>query len=309
MKHYGITTITLLCCAFANVMQAQMSAWRIVDGPGKGAVLRGFGERNVQDLYYGAFGHVADPDRCKSLHYHGTLYGLTDPNQSACGWGTVIPVPFPPESASEAAADLEEVLDYIYAQVDQDLAIKLGEILDMMDAAAASGCYTVVNALGNAFSEELQSYFSMASYDSLFNPMVQDLTEYVNSRLAALEPAPFFPSIAARQVQILRRIGSDTRGRLLDAGPRISLRVGEMLTLQMLAEAGMVNPLFLWQYKWKGKAEGEIPSAAALAVYANFITMVAYYNTSLRLTGLVRDPSSGQLYRDTIMVNWSDRNY
>jgi hypothetical protein len=134
---------------------------------------------------------------------------------------------------------------------------------------------------------------------------VQDLTEYVNSRLNALTEAPFFPNIAANAIQILSRVGSGSRGRLIDAGPRVTLRVGEMLTLQSMVPVKTIGNYY-WQYKWKGADEGEIPSATSIAINNNYATFVSYASTSLRLSALFRT-STGQFYRDVIMVKWSDQ--
>jgi hypothetical protein len=310
MKKLIFITFALLAVASSESKVAAQAkgdktqtCWRLAAGPFKGIVLQGSG-RFVADLGVNAFGHVQDPDKCKCLHYHGTLFGFDEPN-SSCGWGCVIEVPCSPTSASEAANDMRDVIDYIYYEVDADLGDKLYDIFQMMEDAAADGCYTVVDALAGALSDELDSYFRQFGYATLWDPFVQDLTEYVNTRLNALAPAPFFPNTVAGAIQILSRIGSGSRGRLIDAGPRVTLRLGEMLTLQSLVQAGVVGNYF-WQYKWKGADEGEIPSAAAIAVFNNYVTLVAYANTSLRLSALFRN-SSGQIYRDVLMVNWSDR--
>ena len=280
--------------------------WRLVNGPGRGVVLHDNGGGTIVDLYFGAFGVIEGHGGCRCVHYHGTLFGVNEPD-SVCGWGCVVPAPCAPASATDAYNDLLDVIDEIGVEVDSDLAAKLDDILATMESAAADGCYTVVDALADAFSEELNAYFFQFGYEAIFDPWVQDLAEYVNSRLAALSPPPFFPTLAPNTVRILHRIGSGSRGRLLDPGPRITLALGQMLTLQMLASSGFVNPYYLWQYKWKGQDEGVIPDAAAVAILANYLTVVAYSNTSLRLTGLMRDRTTGNYFRDTIMVSWSDK--
>ena len=166
---------------------------------------------------------------------------MNEPN-GLCGWGCVIPAPCAPSSPTEAYQDLLDVIDEIGTDVDSDLAAKLDDILATMESAAADGCYTVVDALADAFSEELNAYFLQFGYEAIFDPWVQDLAEYVNARLSALSPPPFFPTLAPNTVRILHRIGSGSRGRLLDPGPKSTLAVGQMLTLQMLAYSGFVNP-------------------------------------------------------------------
>jgi hypothetical protein len=280
--------------------------WRLTSGYGKGIVLFGDLGRNVFDIQFNATGHIADPDKCKCLHYHGTLFGIDEPN-SACGWGCVVEVPCPPASATAAANDMQNVIDYIFYEIDADLGDKLYDIYQTMENAAADGCYTVVDALAGAFSDELDSYFLQYGYATLWDPLVQDLTEYVNSRLNALNEAPFFPVINPGNIRILSRIGSGSRGRLIDVGPRITLRVGEMLSLQsMVPPKTMGN--YYWQYKWKGADEGEIPSATAISILNNHVSMVSYASTSLRLSALFRN-TSGQIYHDVLMVNWSDKAF
>jgi len=277
------------------------TCWRLVNGPERGLILRGQG-RQIFDLGLGAFGVIEDPEKCKCIHYHGNLFGESEP-KSSCGWGCVIQVPCPPDSVSEAASDLWNTIEFIYYEVDGDLGDKLADIYETMEFYADQGCYGVVDALADAFSDELYGYFLQFGYATLFNPLVQNLAEYVNARLEALTNPPFFPVVAPNTARILWQVASGSRGRLLDPGPRITLAVGQMLTLQMLAEAGLLNHLFLWQYKWKGMSEGEIPNGAAVAILANYITLVAYTQTSLRLTGLVRT-QDGRFFRDAILINW-----
>jgi hypothetical protein len=202
---------------------------------------------------------------------------------------------------------MRNVIDYIFYEIDADLGDKLYDIFQTMENAAADGCYTVVDALADAFSDELYSYFGQYGYATLWDPMVQDLTEYVNSRLDALTDAPFYPVINPGTIRILSRVGSGSRGRLLDVGPRITLRLGEMVSLQSKVPLDTMGNYY-WQYKWKGADEGEIPSGTAISVLNNHVSMVSYVNTSLRLSALFRN-TSGQIYRDVLMVNWSDRAF
>jgi hypothetical protein len=164
MKKLVIFAFTLLAATVSQIKVAAQAkgdipptCWRLTGGIGKGIVLFGDG-RNIFDISVNASGHIADADKCKCLHYHGTLFGENEPN-SACGWGCVVEVPCPPASATAAANDMRNVIDYIFYEVDADLGDKLYDIFQTMENAAADGCFTVVNALADAFSDELYYYF------------------------------------------------------------------------------------------------------------------------------------------------------
>lgn len=76
---------------------ADSTTYIIVDGPGRGTQIHASpGSTNFFssdiNVTTQASGHLSEPDRCKGpqLHYHGSLYGKTDPAMFGCGWGHVI---------------------------------------------------------------------------------------------------------------------------------------------------------------------------------------------------------------------------
>jgi hypothetical protein len=281
--------------------------WRIVDGPGAGAVIEGDQFGNIFDDYYEAngfiaFGHFEDCE-CTHFdgHYHGVLFDSDDPSPGHCGWGCVIQVPCTPD---EAATNLQNQINFI-GSVDPDLADKLQDIYDTMQNAAAAGCYGVVDALADAFSDEIHAYFLDYGLTVAFDPAVRALLEYVDSTLDSLADPPFLPVIPANTVKILDQIGSGPRGRLLDPGPRINARVGDVLSFQALTTPGAVNPMLLWNYKWKGMPEGELPEGCATSFYHNRLSIVAEKKTSVSLSVLWRMPT-GRVVRDRLNINFTE---
>jgi hypothetical protein len=139
--------------------------WRIVNGRGGGTVIKGAGPCGsptcIVDPEVGAvggiaLGHFSDcPCHFADGHYHGTLFGIEDPAPNACGWGCVYEIPY---SRANALTELYGRIDDIGRNFDPDLADKLDSIVGMMEDAAADECYSVVDALANAFGDELQAY-------------------------------------------------------------------------------------------------------------------------------------------------------
>lgn len=293
-----------LMASVVTVGAQTLTCWRITEGPGAGIVVTGVGT-SVSDSYYGAFGHIANADRCTCVHFHGQIFGLADPNPENCGWGCVVQVPCTP---AEAADSLHSFIDYIGTFEDPDLAGKLDDIFHTMEGAAAAGCYSVVDKLASAFADEIRAYaLDVEGPFAAFDPTMQAMVEYVDSALDSLTYANnYVPLVKDNQVQILRRIGSGQLSRLIGAPPRITLPVGQAISLEALGHVSINDPVILWQYKWKGAGNGELPEGTAAAFRHNRITLSALKPISVRLNALMRYPDAKKPVKDTLLINWAN---
>jgi len=295
-----IVFVALVSLTGLTIASAQATRWRIMTGPGAGVTLNGSGTF-ITDLFAEgsiAFGHFPDCE-CTGFdgHYHGTLFGKPDPAPGNCGWGCVLEIA---ATRSEAATNLHNAIDFIGTFINPDLADKLDDIFHDMENAASVGCYSVVDALADAFSEELEAYFDDFGYP-LSDPAVSSLVEYVNANLdSATLPYDKIPPIPTGTAKLLRRIGTGEFSRLLDAGPRMTLHVGEMISLEGLGSGTGVSR---WDVRWKGMPVGEHPTFAAAAFRNNLISAISEKPTSLRLTYSLIYPNN-KVGKDTFMVNW-----
>ncbi len=301
-----ITLATLIGAFMATTAWPQgITCWRIVNGPGAGIVITG-SDLTIFDSYYFAdgsiaFGHFPDC-QCTGFdgHYHGVLFTNNDPNPNGCGWGCVKKVPCSPQ---EAADGLHDAIEFIGNTIDENLGFKLDEIFHTMEGAAADGEYGVVDKLADAFSNEIHAYFLKHGFNALFNPTIRSLTEYVDSALDAISPPAFIPTIPSATVKLLYQIGSGPRGIALDPGSKVTVPVGEVIHFQAFTDPGVVNPIFRWNYLWKGGKQGDLPDGVGTAFRGNGITILSEIPTSVKLNVQLMTPT-GKPPQDSITVNY-----
>src|SRR5436190_6644145 len=105
MKTPKIITLALLIglistvCTFGQIDRC----WRIINGKGAGFIVGGTGtcgfgpcagNSDVDAAGFIAEGHFDDCECTDHAgHYHGTLFGIPDPDPNGCGWGCVDEIP------------------------------------------------------------------------------------------------------------------------------------------------------------------------------------------------------------------------
>ena len=302
MKPLKLIALAVFIGTFSTLTtRAQDTCWRIVGGPGAGIVVRADAARNVFDLGNGHAGYISPAvhQRCECLHYHGILFGEDDPAKDACGWGCVVRVPC---SSLEASVNLRDDIDEIAFNLDEDLANKLDDILDLMNDAASIGCYSVVEYLADAFADEMYAGFADSPYDEEFDSILQDLAEYVSVTHDEMDLGytHVVPTLRPFNVMLLERIGSGMRSRLVDAGPRITARIGQLVSLEAY---GMDTGVYRFDYKFKGADTGELPSGVGLGYYNNHISVTSMIRTSVRIGVGLQFPDHKPA-RDSIMINF-----
>jgi hypothetical protein len=307
MRTFRIVALfTLLGTFTALTARAQTTWWRIVSGPGVGAVLRGSNTKGgvfINDFANDANGFIAGsaPD-CRCLfadgHYHGTLHGVSDPRPNTCGWGCVLQMPC---SGTEARNWLRQEIDDSGSAYG-DLANKLDKILDAMIAAKSNGCYTVFKALAGAFCDEIRGYFGPSLPPELFDAMFEYLDSYVN--LSDYEWDLGYmrvPHTRLGTVNILGRSGSGNYSNLRLVAPKISVGLGHVVSLEGF---GTNIQSYGWSYKFKGMPTGEIPSGCGISFIDNHITFSSLKPTQLQIT-LRGMTSTNRRVRDKLLVNFS----
>jgi hypothetical protein len=308
MKLKSIITICTFSYALVSTPAAE-TWWRIVNGPGAGVVVRGT-DYTINDTAYLANGFIAYghyPD-CECTfadgHYHGILFDDPDPDASHCGWGCVLQMP---ASSGQADSWLRGEIDGI-GTIAPDLADKLDDILTSMEGAASIGCYSAVEALADAFDDEIYAYFGAYGDSPDFDPVFRYLADYVNLTEFGMESSlgyAHLPVLKANTINILRRVGSGSLSTLLDAGPKITARVGRVLSFEGYGE-GITG--LKWTYKWKGAEEGELPSGCSLSYYDNHVTLLSQKTAQVRLTLWGMLPSN-KMVKDSILVNFVPKGF
>jgi hypothetical protein len=277
--------------------------WRITSGKGAGVTLRGFGPL-IFDSSWEANGHIGTGPECECQHYHNILFGQEDPDPNGCGWGCAEKMPF---NASDAFYDLADQINVI-GMTSPDLADKLDMILDDMDRAAFNGCYTVVEALADAFEDEIYAYFGLFGSSPAFDPLFAALTDYVNLAEHSLSMSLGYlniPEMKPNTVKFLHRIGSGNLSQLLDVGPKVTAKIGSMVSLEAY---GADVELYKIQYKWKGFDVGFNPSGSYVSYVDNHITAMSQNATSVRVTVWGMLPDQKQV-KDTTVINFTRFNF
>jgi hypothetical protein len=275
--------------------------WRITSGKGAGVTLRGFGTL-INDTNWNANGHIGSGPECECQHYHGILFEKEDPEPNGCGWGCAEKMSF---NAIDAFYDLADQISVI-GMTAPGLADKLDMILDQMDKAAFDGCYTVLEALADAFEDEIYAYFGLFGSSPTFDPLFAALTDYVNlSELSLSLTYANIPEMRPNSVKLLHRIGSGDLSQLLDVGPKINARIGSFVSLEAF---GADVELYKIQYKWKGFELGFNPSGSYLSYVDNHITAMSQNATSVRVTVWGMLPDQTQV-KDTTVINFSRINF
>jgi hypothetical protein len=308
MKKLRLATCIALFLTLTSATVAEETWWRIVNGPGAGNVLIGSGLTitNGFDGFASGFiaaGHYSDCE-CTFAdgHYHGSLFLESDPRPNACGWGCVVKMPC---SSGQANDWLDDEIVQI-GMTAPGLASKLSGILDDMKTANASGCYSVLEGLADAFEEEIYSYFGIFGESSAFDPIFRALCEYVGWAEYEMDlDYDYIPEMKPNTVKILARNGSGALSTLFDVGPKINARLGSVVSLEGYG-AG-IN-VYKWDYKWKGAELGENPSGCSLSFLDNHLTATSQKQTQVRITvwGMLPDE---RRVKDTTIINFHRLNF
>ena len=291
-----------MCAAEAGGIKINPNTWwRITSGKGAGVSLQGVGNIII-DPFWGANGHIGSGTECDCRHYHGILFELPDPNEPACGWGCAENMPY---TSDAALAELRNEVSLI-GIINPMLGAKLDDLLDGMDNAAATGCYSAVEALADAIEDEIYAYFGEDGDSSAFDNFFGALTEFVNLTEYEL-PLGYInmPLVKPMTVRLLRRVGSGDLSRLFDVGMKINTRIGSLISLEGY---GQDVDLYKWEYKWKGAAVGENPSGCFLSYVGNHMTAMSQKATQVRVTLSGRGPDN-RYFRDMTVINFSKLNF
>lgn len=306
-----ITALAVLAPALEAQEKGVISApnwYRIVNGRGAGNIVVGNGTIITNSYFLSANGFIAvghfNDCECDGFygHYHGTLSFFNDPAENGCGWGCVVRMA---NSYGQAASQLNDQINMI-GLTSPGLADKLNDILNEMDAAWYNGCYSVLEALADAFEEEVYGYFGVFGENSSFDPLFSALCEYVNWAEYDMDlDYDYIPSFKPNTVKILTRYGSGDTSILRDPGLKINARIGSVVSLEGYSPD---LSIYKWEYKWKGALEGENPSGSYLSYLDNHLTATSQKQTSVRVTvwGMLPDE---RMVKDTAIINFTRFNF
>jgi hypothetical protein len=299
MKKNKLIAMAVLISALSTAAaRAQVARWEIVSGPGAGASLQTDFGSIIIDALFEANGHVAEPDECDCVHYHGVLFGKNDPNPHGCGWGCIEEVPPNPIAA---LGDLLEAIDQV-AALDPDLADKLLSILDTAASAASNNCNSLFLAAASALGDEMVDLFSnkpsvAAQYDSV----IEGIVFYCNLALDSMNlPQAPTNEPPCCSVMLLRRHGSAAASKLFDAKRKINADVGEVVVLD--AKSCPAGGPFMWEYKFKGVAKGDVPSGAGISFTTQRLCVLSEKPTTVTVTVSFICPNGREVH-DTVTIN------
>jgi len=273
--------------------------WYISSGGGAGTILDGDAFGNIIDADWQAVGHVAPPDECDCVHYHGVLFGKEDPAPNGCGWGCIIELPVNP---IVALGDLLNAIDQV-ALIDPALATKLDDILETAASSASNNCNTLFLSALSAMGDELNA--SLFDEPSILDPYVELIEDMVHYAALALDNMNLPPPVVTNEppccsVMLLRRHGSAAASKLFDAKRKINADVGEVIALD--AKSCPEGGPFQWEYKFKGQAKGDVPRGSGVSFTNKRFCVLSERPTTVTVTVSFICPN-GREVRDTVTIN------
>ena len=299
MKTLKLVTVAACIGALSIAStSAQVARWFITSGPGAGVSLETEAGTFIIDDVFDALGHVAQPDECDCVHYHGTLFGKDDPNPHGCGWGCIVQVPANPAAA---LGDLLLAIDQV-GTVDPALTNKLHGILATAASAADSKCNTLFLGATDAILDELVPIF--AGEPTILEPYLSVLEAMANYCTLALD-AMDLPTAPTNEppcckVTLLRRHGSAAASKLFDAKRRINADLGEVIALD--AQSCPAGGPLLWEYKFKGQAKGDVPIGSGVSFTPQRLCVLSERPTTVTVTVSFICPT-GKKVKDTVTIN------
>ena len=306
MKRYKLIAMAVLMSALGTAATwAQEKGisiptrWYISSGPGAGTILDGNPFGIISDPDWDAFGHVALPDECDCVHYHGVLFDKDDPNPNGCGWGCIIELPVNP---IVALGDLLNAIDQV-ALIDPALATKLDDILETAASSASNRCNTLFLSTLSAMGDEVNAVLS--GQPTILEPYADVVEAMMHYCALALENMDLPPPVVTNEppccsVMLLRRHGSAAASKLFDAKRKINAEVGEVIALD--AKSCPEGGPFQWEYKFKGEAKGEVPRGSGVGFTNNRFCVLSERPTTVTVTVSFLCPN-GKEVRDTVTIN------
>jgi len=298
--------ISVLGTATAAWAQPEQACWRIVNGKGAGVIVSGPGlSVNTPDLGAEGFiaeGHFTDCE-CENHdgHYHGTLFGIEDPDPDGCGWGCVDRVP----------CNVNEALDDIVAAIDEiddfapGLADKLIDILDAGSEALPSECYSVLLGDASAFGDEL---FGARANQQVTDEQIKNLLDafmaWVNRAMDSMTNLPSATNNMDNtntccEVSLVRRKGSGAQTKFLDVKNKLNADVGEVVALDVdkCPEDGTIS----WQYDFKSAPAGDVEPGTGISFTDKRFCVIAERPTTVKVTVTIKCPN-GKTDKDTVTI-------
>jgi len=302
-----IVSIAALSVLAASAQIFPTTCWRIVNGKGAGVVISGSGFGSfgpaISDQYAEgqiAFGHFKDCE-CTGHdgHFHGSLFGIPDPDPNGCGWGCVDQMP------CDEAADYQAVVQALTTldNFNPVLAEKLYDILTDAVAARSNNCNSVFTGDANAMGEEVLGASSGKTNAVIYDPFIQAIVDYVVAALngMALAPASTNTNCMPCKVSLVLRKGSSSETKFFDAKRKVIKDLGSVAVLdaQTCTDAGPIE----WLYKFSGAAAGDVPSGSGISFSGGRFCVLSERPATVTVTVKVKCPD-GKVVSDSVTVSF-----
>ncbi len=287
---------------------AQEKCWRIVNGKGAGFILSGTGTCGfgpcVDTPELGAIGLIAEGhfDDCECTefagHYHGTLFGIPDPDPNGCGWGCVISAPC---NLGEARNNfINSILDF--DDFAPGLADKLIKLIEDSTNAINDDCFSVLSGTGNAMGEEiLGARANQQITDEQMDNLLDAFMSWINQAFDVMSgPAP--TNNPCCKVSLVLRKGSGAQTKFFDAKRKINADLGQVIVLD--ADACPKDAAISWEYDFMGAPpQGDVPSGTGVSFTSKRFCVIAEKKTSVKVTVTLKCPD-GKEVKDSVTISY-----
>ena len=318
MRTFRIISMAVLISAIgtAATSWAQVEkCWRIVDGKGAGFILSGTGNCGfgpcIDNPELGAEGFIAEGhfDDCECTefagHYHGTLFGIPDPDPNGCGWGCVIRAPC---NLNEAQLNFIDAID-AFDDFAPGLAAKVRMVLEDSTNAINDDCFSVLAGNANAIGEEvLGARANQQITDEQMDNLLEAFANWINQAFDVMngpEPTNNLPANTndpCCKVSLVLRKGSAAQTKFFDAKRKINADLGQVLVLDV--DACPKDGAISWEYDFMGAPpKGDVPSGTGVSFSPKRFCVVAERKTSVKVTVTLKCPD-GKEAKDSVTISY-----
>lgn len=304
-KFIVLATLVAILCDAATAW-AEQQCWRVVNGRGKGFIVSGDGglvtSEKLGATGFIALGHFEDCE-CESHdgHYHGTLFGIPDPDPDGCGWGCVDRVPCDADEAFDNLEDAVLALDDFIPGISDKLFMILNDGIE----ALPDGCYSLVDASADAFGEEVYgARANMQITEEQIENLLEAFSAWVNHAMDSMTNLPVATNNMANgddccKISLVRRKGSGPRTKFLDVKAKLNADIGEVVALDVdkCPEGGIVS----WTYDFKTVPAGEVEPGTGISFTEKRLCVIAERPTTVKVTVTLKCPD-GKTAKDVVTI-------